>query len=170
MKSSTLLGLLATLVGCKTSAPRSSVVEASEFRLVHEGRTRASLAIRDGGGPSLSLFDDRGNASLRSELDAKGQPRVFLSSSDPTKPTAVVEVDDKGTHILFDSPGKEQTYLFQKDDGTAGVVLGNAAGRHRGQMMLSPDGHVGVTLFDGDGGTVFSFTVGRDGRVQRSGQ
>ena len=168
MKSSTLLGLLATLVGCKSSAPRAGVVEASEFRLVQEGRTRASLSVRDGGGPSLALFDDRGNASLRSELDAKGQPRVFLSSSDPTKPTAVVEVDEKGTHILFDAPGKEQTYLFQKDDGTAGIVLGNAGGRHRGEIKLSPDGRVGVTLFDGDGGAVFSVTVARDGSVQRS--
>jgi hypothetical protein len=167
MKSSTLLGLLAALVGCKTSAPGADVVEASEFRLVRDGRVRASLAVRDGGGPSLSLFDDRGNASLRSELDDKGQPRVFLSSSDPTKPTAVVEVDEKGTHVLFDSPGKEQTYIFQKDDGTSGLVLGNAAGRHRGEMKLSPDGSVGVTLFDGDGGAAFSVTIGRDGSVQR---
>lgn len=167
MRSTTLLGLLAALVGCKSSAPRPDIVEASEFRVVHEGKTRASLGVRDGGGPSLYLVDDRGNTSLRAELDAKGQPRVFLSSSDPTKPTAVVEVDEKGTHILFDAPGKDQTYLFQKDDGTAGVVFGNNAGRHRGEMKLSPDGRIGVTLLDGDGGTVFSVTAGRDGRVER---
>jgi hypothetical protein len=167
MKPSTLLGLIAAFAGCKSSAPPSDVVEASEFRLVHAGQTRASLAMRDGG-PSLSLFDDHGNASLRSELDAKGQPRVFLSSSDPSKPTAVMEVDEKGTHILFDSPGKDQTYLFQKDDGTSGVVLGNAAGHHRGEMKLSPDGSVGVTLFDAKGGAVFYVTVGRDGGVAHS--
>ena len=119
-----------------------------------------------GGGPSLSLYDGRGHASLQSEVNAEGWPRVFLSSSDPAKPTAVLEVDDKGTHVLFDSPGKEQAYLFQKDDGTAGVILGNAAGRHRGEMRLSADGNVDVTLFDGDGGAAFSVTVGRDGTMR----
>lgn len=157
-----LLGLLAALVGCKS---RPDVVEASELRLVDEGRLRGALAMRDGG-PSLTLFDGAGHPSLQAAVDTNGWPRMSLSSSAASKPSAILEVDDKGTHVLFDAPGREQTYLFQKDDGTAGVVLGNAAGRHRGEMMLSPDGTVGVTLFDADGGVTYSVTVGRDGTVR----
>jgi hypothetical protein len=162
MKPSMLLGLLAALVGCKS---RSDVVETSELRLVDQGRLRGALAMRDGG-PSLTLFDGTGHASLQATVDAKGWPRMSLSSGEASKPSAVLEVDDKGTHVLFDAQGKEQTYLFQKDDGTAGVVLGNAAGRHRGEMKLSPDGTVGVTLFGGDGGTAYSIAVARDGTVR----
>jgi hypothetical protein len=73
------------------------------------------------------------------------------------------------TRRAFAIPTSEATVtllLFQKDDGTAGVVLGNAAGRHRGEMKLSPDGTVSVTLFDGDGGKAYSIAVARDGTVR----
>ena len=162
MKRSALLGLLAALVGCRG---RSDVIEASEFRLVQQGTLRGSLAMRDGG-PSLALFESSGHPSLKAELDSRGWPRVLLSSGERSKPTAVLEVDDKGTHVLFDSPEKGQSYLFQKDDGTAGVVLGHAAGRHRSEMKLSPDRTVDVTLFDADGGAAYSVSVGPDGSVR----
>ena len=157
-----LLGLMAALLGCRS---RPDVVETSELRLVDQGRLRGSLAMRDGG-PALMLFDQAGHPSLRAGIDASGWPRLFLSSGTSSKPSAVLEVDDKGTHVLFDAPGNQQTYLFQKDDGTAGVVLGNAAGRHRAEMKLSPDGSVGVTLFDADGGAAYSVSVGQDGTVR----
>ncbi|MGO8994004.1 MAG: hypothetical protein ACLQVI_11795 [Polyangiaceae bacterium] len=124
--------------------------------------------MRDGG-PSLSLRDGTGHSSFQAEVDAKGWPRVLLSAADPSKPTAVVEVDDKGTHVLFASPTKEESYLFQKDDGTSGVVLGNKDGRHRGEMKLSADGSVGMTLFGADGRPAFSVTVSPDGTVHQHG-
>ena len=73
---SLLSALVAALFGCEPPRPGGGPLEASEFRLVRDGRTRASLGMNDGGGPSLSLFDESGHPSLRSELDANGQPRV----------------------------------------------------------------------------------------------
>jgi hypothetical protein len=157
--------IAAALGGCKRSEPSSTIVEASEFRLVQGDQVRATLAMRDGG-PSFDLLDAHGGAAVQVAVDDHGQPRIALASPDRSKPKAVLEVDDKGTHVLFEAPDGKQSYLFQKDDGTTGVVLGNSGGRHRGEMLLSSNGQIELALFDADGGAAFAVRVDKDGRTE----
>lgn len=142
------------------------IVSAEEFRLTAGDRTRASLAM-EGGGPALALFDETGHVKLRTSLDAKGLPSVSLyAPGDAQQPAAVVEVDDKGTHILLRGAGKQEAYLFQKTDGTSGVVLASDNGTHRGELKLGPDGSIDLALFGADGKPAYSVTVTSAGAVQ----
>jgi len=158
--------LLTFVSACRENLVPPKIVTAEEFRLTAGDRTRASLAM-EGGGPALTLFDEAGHVKLRTALDAKGLPSVSLyAGDDASKPAAVVEVDDKGTHILLRGSGGHEAYLFQKTDGTSGVVLAGDNGAHRGELKLDPNGSIDVTLFAADGKPAYSITVTSAGAVQ----
>ena len=163
-----LVVLAATATACQEKTLPTKIVTANEFRLTAEDdRMRASLGMEKGA-PVLALFDDDGRPKLRVALDAAGLPSVSLfASGDATKASAVVEVDDKGAHILFRGGAKQETYVFQRADGTAGVVLAGADGAHRGEMKLGANGEVDVTLFDAAGKPSFAVTVSSSGAVVR---
>jgi hypothetical protein len=167
MRFQNLLGMLVTLTACGGSRVQPKIVTAEEFRLMDGDLKRATLGMEKGQ-PVFALFDDKGTAKLRTELDPSGRPSMSMfSNSDPTKAAAMLEVDDKGAHVLFRGSGKEESYLFQKSDGTAGVVLGGPEGTHRAELKLSPNGDVDITLFDAGGKPSFATTVSRTGAVQR---
>jgi hypothetical protein len=163
-----LLGMLVTLSACGGAQAQPKTVTASDFRLSDGKLTRASLALEKGS-PVFALFDERGRAMLRTSLDESGRPSLSLyPSEDPSKAVAVVEADEKGAHVLFRGPGKQESYLFQKSDGTAGIVLVDANGTHRGELKLAPSGDVELTLFDATGKPAFGTTVSRTGAVQHT--
>jgi hypothetical protein len=165
-----LVALVTALTACASQGKTvpTKIVTASEFRLTgDDDRTRASLAMEKGA-PVLALFDDAGRAKLRAALDPAGLPSVSLyAGGDATKASAVVEVDDKGAHVLFRGAAKQETYVFQKTDGTAGIVLAGADGAHRGEMKLGANGEVDITLFDAAGKSSFAVTVSSSGAVER---
>jgi hypothetical protein len=158
-----LLGMFVALTACGTRVPPDTV-SAAEFRLSDGKRTRAVLGLEQGA-PSLILLDERGVVRLRSSLDPNGRPSVAMFG-DQARADAVLELDDKGAHILFRGSGKQESYLFQKLDGTAGMVLVDANGQHRGELKLSPTGDVDITLLDGNGKAVFATTVTRTGSLR----
>src|SRR5580658_6749838 len=163
-----LLGMLMALTACGAQRPRAGIVEASEFRLLDGWRMRARLAM-EGGAPVFALLDGAGRPALRSELDAKGLPRITLFSNEPAaRPIAVLEGDDKGAHVLFHGTGAQQSYLFQKNDGTAGLVFTGAAGAHRAEVKLDASGMVDISLFDDAGKPTFEVAVSPDGRIRQS--
>ncbi len=146
----------------------SRVISASEFRLTDGDRTRASLALEKGA-PVLALLDEAGHPRLRAALDAAGLPSVSLfAGGEARQPAAVLEVDDKGAHVLLRGAGKQETYVFQKADGVAGLVLTGADGARRGEIKLGPKGDIDVSLCDAAGKPSFAVTVSSDGVVQRS--
>ncbi len=130
-------------------------------------RTRARLAM-EGGAPVLALLDEAGRPALRSELDGKGRPRITLFSNEPVaRPIAVLEGDEKGAHVLFHGAGAQQSYLFQKNDGTSGLVLTGAGGAHRAEVKLDASGTVDISLFDDGGKPSFELSVSPDGRIRQ---
>jgi hypothetical protein len=160
--------MLMALTACGAQRPRAGIVEASEFRLLDGWRMRARLAM-EGGAPVFALLDGAGRPALRSELDAKGMPRITLFSNEPAaRPIAVLEGDDKGVHVLFHGTGAQQSYLFQKNDGTAGLVFTSAAGAHRAEVKLDASGTVDISLFDDAGKPTFEVAVSPDGRIRQS--
>jgi hypothetical protein len=162
-----LVGMLMALTACGAQRSQASIVEASEFRLLDGWRMRARLAM-EGGAPVFALLDEAGRAALRSELDGKGRPRITLFSNEPTpRPIAVLEGDDKGAHVLFHGTGAQESYLFQKNDGTAGLVLTNSAGAHRAEVKLDASGIVDISLFDDTGKPTFQVSVSADGHIRQ---
>ena len=123
----------------------------------------------DGGAPVFALLDEAGRPALRSELDGKGRPKITLFSNEPTaRPIAVLEGDDKGAHVLFQGTGAQQSYVFQKNDGTAGLVFTNSAGAHRAEIKLDATGMVDISLFDDAGKPTFQVSVSADGHIRQS--
>lgn len=170
MRPRTLLGMLVTLTACGGTQAQPATVTAREFRLSDGKLTRASLALEKGA-PVFTLFDGRGGPGLRSALDETGRPSVSLySAGDASKVVAVLEADEKGAHVLLRGVGKQESYLFQKSDGTAGIVLVDPAGVHRGELKLSPDGNIDITLFDSAGKPAFGRMVSGTGAVQHAGE
>ena len=163
-----LVGMLVSLTACGGDRVPLKIVTATEFRLADGDRTRASLAMTDGA-PGFTLFDTQGRTKLRSALDAQGRPSVslFSDTSDPSKPAAVIEVDEKGAHVLFHGAGNQQSYLFQKLDGTSGIVLTDSTGAHRSEIKLAPDGAIDLSLMDAAGKTVFAVRVSASGAISR---
>ncbi|AKU97950.1 hypothetical protein AKJ09_04614 [Labilithrix luteola] len=132
-------------------------MSAGEFRLLQGATTRASLKMRDGQ-PELALLDERGRERMRAALDGAARPSVTLAGPEG-EPRVVIEVDVKGSHVLLRGPAKQESYLFQRTDGTSGVVLVGPNGAHRGEIKLTKEGVVDVTLFDRDGKPVTEFVV-----------
>jgi hypothetical protein len=75
-------------------------------------------------------------------LDEAGRPAVQLFNPDRLHPTATLEVDDKGTHVIFTRAGGASGYLFLNNAGGSGLVLVDAQGVRRLEAVVAPDGTV----------------------------
>jgi hypothetical protein len=62
----------------------------------------------------------------------------------------VLEVDDKGTHVLFDRPGGASSYLFLNNAGASGVVLVDSNGMRRFDVLVGSDNNVKMEQFGAD--------------------
>lgn len=114
------------------------------------GRPRIVLSA-ESGAPSFVLIREDGNAGMSVELDYAGRPAVSLMNPEPQGPTAALEVDDKGAHVLFARPGGASSYLFLNNAGGSGVVLIDAEGRRKIMVMVSPDGTTTIERLDDAG-------------------
>jgi hypothetical protein len=86
----------------------------------------------------------------RSSSTLLGIPAVKLANPDLKGPTAALAVDDKGTHVKFDRPGGESSYLFLNNAGESGVVFVDANGG-RLSVLVGPDNNAKIERFGSDG-------------------
>ncbi len=92
-----------------------------------------------------------GQPSVELTLDTAGRPAVRLSNPNADAPTAALEVDYKGAHVIFNRPGGASSYLFLNNAGASGVVLLDTRGVRRLAALVTPDGTPNVERFGPDG-------------------
>lgn len=130
---------------------KSRPLVTDEIRLVDgSGRTRLLLSTRSGL-PVIQLLRADGSLGLSATLDASGRGSVRIQGSDPSGPSASLEVDDKGSHVKFDRSGGASSYLFLNNAGESGVVLLDLNGKRRLNLLVQADGEPVVQRFNTQG-------------------
>lgn len=115
-------------------------IVTQEIRVVDaQGSPRIVLSTLSGT-PVIQILDPAGKPSVSLSTDKDGYPSVNLTSRDATAPTAVLEVDSKGAHVLFERPAGGSSYLFLNNQGVSGTVLIDANGKRRSETLLAADG------------------------------
>jgi hypothetical protein len=133
------------------SDANSESVVAREVRIVdEEGRCRLLLSA-EARSPIIEVFHSDGRAGFSVSLDAAGRAAVKLSNSDPSGPTATLEVVDSGTHVKFTRAGGAAGYLFLNNAGGSGVALIDGQGVRRLMALAPADGNVRFERFGPDG-------------------
>ena len=128
-----------------------SPVITDEIKIVDsQGHPRIIMSARSGN-PVIQLLETNGAIGMEVLLDSTGRPAVKLANPDSKGPTAVLEVDDKGTHVLFDRPGGASSYLFLNNAGASGVVLVDSNGVRRLDVLVGSDNNVKMEQFGADG-------------------
>jgi len=126
-------------------------VITDEIKIVDsQGHPRIIMSARSGN-PVIQLLVTNGAIGMEVLLDSSGRPAVKLANPDLKGPTAVLEVDDKGTHVLFDRPGGASSYLFLNNAGASGVVLVDSNGMRRFAVLVGSDNNVKMEQFGADG-------------------
>ena len=97
------------------------------------------------GKPAIIFLRRDGQQGLALSLDDADRPAIKLANTDATAPTASLEIDDKGAHVKFDRPGGASSYLFLNNAGGSGVVLIDAQGQRRVEILTAPDGTITVS-------------------------
>jgi hypothetical protein len=115
-----------------------------------QGHPRIIMSARSGN-PVIQLLETNGAIGMEVLLDSTGRPAVKLANPDSKGPTAVLEVDDKGTQVLFDRPGGASSYLFLNNAGASGVVLVDSNGVRRLEVLVESDCNVKMEQFGADG-------------------
>lgn len=115
-----------------------------------EGRPRMVLST-ESGTPSFLLLREDGATGARIALDTAGRPSVSLMSPEQQGPSAALEVDDKGAHVIFTRPGGASSYLFLNNAGGSGVVLIDPEGRRRVMVTVGSDGTARIERLDDAG-------------------
>ena len=125
-------------------------VISDEIKIVDsQGHPRIIMSARSGN-PVIQLLETNGAIGMEVLLDSTGRPAVKLANPDLKGPTAVLEVDDKGTHVLFDRPGGASSYLFLNNAGASGVVLVDSNGMRRFDVLVGSDNNVKMEQFGAD--------------------
>jgi hypothetical protein len=126
-------------------------VVTQEIRIVDaEGRPRILLSAKDGT-PTIILLTPDGKASLTAKTTVGGHPAITLANPLAGGPTAALEVDDKGAHVIFDRPGGASAYVFLNNQGVSGTVLIDGTGKRRLQMSVAADGTPSIQRLDPTG-------------------
>lgn len=119
-------------------------VITQEVRIVDSaGQPRIILSAKTGE-PSIQVVRRDGKPAATIQLDKDDRPSVKLDNPAADGPTATLEVDDKGAHVLFNRPGGASSYLFLNNSGGSGVVLIDAKGARRASVVMTADGQVTV--------------------------
>jgi hypothetical protein len=124
-----------------------SPVITDEINIVDShGHPRIIMSAKSGN-PVIRLLQTDGAPSAEVLLDSIGHPAVNLANPDLKGPTAALAVDDKGTHVKFDRPGGESSYLFLNNAGESGVVFVDANGVRRLNVLVGPDNDAKIERF-----------------------
>jgi hypothetical protein len=126
-------------------------VITDEIKIVDsQGHPQIIMSARSGN-PVIQLLETNGAIGMEILLDSTGRPAVKLANPDSKGPTAVLEVDDKGTHVLFDRLGGASSYFFLNNAGASGVVLVDSNGVRRFNVLVGSDNNVKMGQFGADG-------------------
>jgi hypothetical protein len=160
-----LLGFGAVLFKCTSLVRPPKQLAAEQFVVKDkEGRVRASLALRAGDSPHLTMYDRRGReqVSLRSlpddstSLDFSARGESLLSLRATSNGSAVVN--------MFDSRHGSSSGLYMMSDGTQGI--GFREGQRGVAMTLRPRGPAEVSFSDEDGREIGSVCASPGGVPQ----
>ncbi len=114
------------------------------------GPPRILLSAKDGT-PRIVLSSTTGAPAVTLSVSPENLPSVVLENPNADNPTAAIEVDDKGAHVKFDRKGGASSYLLLNNAGTSGVVLIDAAGLRRVEVLVNPDGSSQIVRYDDQG-------------------
>lgn len=126
----------------------TQALDVHQLRLLDEhGQVRATLGM-DGEAVGLKFHNPAGAVTLK--LTSEGSGFSALQLLDPASQTRRIEVsrDDKGTHFMLVGEQKQLGYLFLKNSGATGVVLIDASGARKVEVLLDPDGAAHASLWD----------------------
>jgi hypothetical protein len=128
----------------------SKAVVTRELKLVDsEGHVRILLTT-DRDQPVVRMFRGDGKPAMVLALDGNGNPSVQLHNPNGGA-SAILEIDDKGTHLKMDHPGGASIYLFLNDAGVSGLVLEDQNGKKRYEILKEVNTEASVTRLDAQG-------------------
>ena len=128
----------------------ASSLEAGAFLLKdEEGVQRATLALQDDGGASLTLSDGNGLARLRLAVLPDGSPGVSLLDTDGETRAILGLLEDGTTTLVFADGGSVARGIFAlTPDGAARVIFNDADGRTRTAVGVDTQGQPEVSTID----------------------
>jgi hypothetical protein len=130
--------------------PLSPVITDEITIVDSHGHPRITMSAKVGT-PIIRVLQTNDAPGIELLLDSAGHPSVRLANPDPNGPTAVLEVDDKGTHVLFARPGGASSYLFLNNAGASGIVLVDSNGVRRLDLLVGSDHNAKIERFGADG-------------------
>jgi len=126
-------------------------IVTQEIQIVDDQGHPLLLLSGKSGQPMIKFMHWDGRQGMAMALDAAGRPSVKLANPNTGAPTAMLEIDDKGAHVKFDRRGGASGYLFLNNAGESGVVLVDANGVRRLDILTSPDGQTSIGRYGEDG-------------------
>jgi hypothetical protein len=121
-----------------------------ELKLVDsEGRVRLLLTT-DRDQPVVRMLRDDGKPAIDLALDGNGNPSVQLHNPNGGA-SAILEIDDKGTHLKMDHPGGASIYLFMNNASVSGLVFEDQNGTKRYEILKEVNAEASVTRLDAEG-------------------
>lgn len=87
----------------------------------------------------LHITDAEGNSRLIIFIE-NGFPSIKLQNPNPEFPSAVLELDSKGTHIKFTHPKGNSSYFFLNNEGSSGLVMINEKGERSYENIVNDKG------------------------------
>jgi hypothetical protein len=125
-------------------------VVTQEIQIVDgNGNVRILLSAKSGV-PIFQLADANKKTNALISLDEEGRPSIRLNNPEASGPSAIIEIDNNGTHVKFDHPGGASSYLFLNNAGGSGVVFIDAKGVRRLDALVHPDGTLSVDRYEGN--------------------
>lgn len=87
----------------------------------------------------LHITDASGVSRLIISIE-NGFPSIKLQNPNPDFPSAVLELDSKGTHIKFSHPKGNSSYFFLNNEGGSGLVMINEKGERTYEKIVDDKG------------------------------
>jgi hypothetical protein len=128
----------------------SKAVVTRELKLVDSRGHVRLLLTTDRDQPVVRMLRDDGKPAIDLALDGNGNPSVQLHNTNGGA-SAILEIDDKGTHLKMDHPGGAAIYLFMNDAGVSGLVLEDQNGKKRYEILKEVNAEASVTRLDAQG-------------------
>ena len=122
--------------------------QMQELKIVDaQGRPRIVLSAKTAE-PGITWLREDGQAAASLSISGSGHAALSLNAVAADQPNAVLEIDDKGTHVKFTRKGGASAYLFLNNEGVSGLVLLDKQGKRRFNVLVPEEGPVQVRQID----------------------
>jgi hypothetical protein len=148
--SALVAGIVAYNMSRRIATARISqgTVQMRELNIVDEhGKVFVTLSAA-GQTPTVQLLAPSGQKRITMAVDQRGYGSVQLINPDPAGPVVSLAIDDKGAHVKFDRPGGASSYLFLNNSAGSGVVLIDAKGSRKLDLVVTPTGETEFHRYD----------------------